>query len=379
MQKKNGCGASATSSLRCACQIRSDSPHWVLQLALRTSVVLWAAVVLATACPPAEGQEKSDFTTLELKDLMALDVIAINVLGTHVHPAGQWMIGYEYLFDNMDGNRDGTRRLSHRQVLEVYNTAPTDMTMQMHMVSAMYALTNDLTLMGMLPYIQKSMNHVTRDGARFKERSEGIGDLEAHALYTLLSTKDLQHRFILNFGISLPTGSIDAKDFGPDRSMGENRLEYPMQLGSGTVDLMPGLSYLGQMERLAWGLEFHPRLRLGRNSHDYRLGNRYRWSGWGAVKLTEWLSLSGRFDAEIWGNIDGRDKTLDPTDEPTKDVSAQGGRRVDLLLGLNFYVPTGIFKGQRFAVEAGAPVYQSLNGPQLQTDWLLRVGWQWAF
>ena len=97
------------------------------------------------------------------------------------------------------------------------------------------------------------------------------------------------------------------------------------------------------------------------------------------MKLTEWLSLSGRVDAQRWANVDGRDQTLDPTDEPTKDVSAQGGRRVDLLLGLNVYVPGGIFKGQRLAVEAGAPVYQSLNGPQLQTDWLVRVGWQWAF
>jgi murein DD-endopeptidase MepM/ murein hydrolase activator NlpD len=97
------------------------------------------------------------------------------------------------------------------------------------------------------------------------------------------------------------------------------------------------------------------------------------------VKLTEWLSLSGRVDAERWGNIDGRDKTLDPTDEPTKDVSAQGGRRLDLVGGLNVYIPRGPFKGQRFAVEVGAPVYQSLNGPQLQTDWFARAGWQWAF
>jgi len=56
-----------------------------------------------------------------------------------------------------------------------------------------------------------------------------------------------------------------------------------------------------------------------------------------------------------------------------------GGRRIDLLLGLNLYAPSGILKGQRLAVEAGAPVYQSLDGPALQMDWLVRVGWQWIF
>lgn len=346
---------------------------------LRAVVVLCAALVLATGYSLAEAQDKPDLTTLSLTELMALDVIAINVLGTHLHPAGQWMIGYESMFENMDGNRDRTRRLSHSRVLDAYNTVPTDMTMQTHMVTVMYAPTNALTLMGMLPYIRKSMNHVMRDGTRLKERTEGIGDAEAHALYTLFSTKGLQHRLLLNGGVSFPTGSIDKKDFGPDRSMGVNRLEYPMQLGSGTYGLMPGLTYLGQTDELAWGTEFIPTVRLGRNQHDYRLGNRYRWSGWGALKLTEWLSLSGRVDAQRWDNIHGRDQTLDPADEPTKDVSAQGGRRVDLLLGLNAYVPQGIFKGQRLAVEAGAPVYQSLNGPQLQTDWLVRVGWLWAF
>jgi hypothetical protein len=224
----------------------------------------------------------------------------------------------------------------------------------------------------MLPYVVKSMSHVMRDGTRFEEHSQGVGDAAVHVLYTFFSTPGLRHRFLLNAGVSVPTGSIN-------QSMGSNRLEYPMQLGSGTFDVMPGLSYLGQGELVAWGAEFHPTLRVGQNGNDYRLGNSYRLSGWGTVKLTERLSLSGRVDAQQWSNIHGRDPTLDPTDEPTKNVSAQGGRRVDLLLGLNAYFPAGGFKGLRLAVEAGAPVYQWLNGPQLQTSWLVRAGWEWTF
>lgn len=339
---------------------------------LRAIVILCMALTLVMRGPPAEAQEPTDYTTLSLEQLMTLDVIAVNVLGTHVHPAGEWMIGYEYMFDNMDGNLGGTHRVSCSKVLDAYNACPTDMTMQTHMVTLMYSPTNNLTLMGMLPYIIKSMNHVMTDGTRFSERSEGPGDVEVHALYTFFGTNDLRHRFILNGGMSFPTGSID-------RSMDGNRLEYPMQLGSGTVDLMLGLTYLGQNELMAWGAEFDPTFRLGNNSNHYRLGNRYRLSGWGALKLTPSLSLSGRVDAESWRNIHGADPVLDPADEPTKDVSVQGGRRVDLMLGLNAYFASGGFKGLRLAIEAGAPVYQSLNGPQLQTTWLARVGLQWAF
>jgi hypothetical protein len=31
------------------------------------------------------------------------------------------------------------------------------------------------------------------------------------------------------------------------------------------------------------------------------------------------------------------------------------------------------------ALEIGAPVYQDLNGLQLETDWTTTLGWQYAF
>ena len=36
-------------------------------------------------------------------------------------------------------------------------------------------------------------------------------------------------------------------------------------------------------------------------------------------------------------------------------------------------------KGLRFAVQAGFPVYESLDGPQLGTDWFLSVGGSCTF
>jgi len=51
------------------------------------------------------------------------------------------------------------------------------------------------------------------------------------------------------------------------------------------------------------------------------------------------------------------------------------GKRADLSLGLNVKVPG---TGHRFAIEVGKPVWQDLDGPQLETDMIITAGWQWA-
>lgn len=343
------------------------------------SLLLASTATLGSAELAQAQQRPADFTELSLEELLKLDVASLNVLGIHTHFAGQWMLSYKFMFERMEGNRDGTKRLGDGDVLQNFEVSPTDMDMEMHMAMVMYAPTDDLTLMGMLAYIRKSMDHVTRDGVRFPERSEGIGDLNVNALYTVYRYKRDRHRLILNAGMSFPTGSIDEKDFGPDPAAGRARLEYPMQLGSGTFDLLPGMTYIGQSNNWTWGGSVITTLRFGRNGHDYRLGNRYQLSTWAARKLTDWLSLSAQIDGQTWGNIHGADPGLDPKDEPTKDPNAQGGRRVDLLFGVNLYVPTGAVTGHAFAIQGGFPIYQSLDGPQLEVDWRLTVGWQWVF
>ena len=329
----------------------------------------------------ADAQERpKDLTELPIEELAKLDVVSINVLGTHTHLADQWMLSYKYMFMWMDGNLDGTKKVSHGKIFEKFDIAPTEMAMHMHMPMVMYAPTDDLTLHAMLPYIRKSMRNLTSDGVRFTERSEGFGDLKIDVLYTFLgNVKRDPHRFILNAAVSFPTGSINKKDFGPDRSTGKSRLEYPMQLGSGTVDVYPGITYLAEARSWAWGLEFIPTVRIGKNSNGYRLGNQYYLGARVARGWTDWFSTSVRLNGQIWENIHGRDRALDPAEMPPKNPHLQGGKRVDLLLGTDLYAPRGFLTGHRLAIEGGLPVYQSLDGPQLRTRWQLTAGWQWVF
>ena len=40
---------------------------------------------------------------------------------------------------------------------------------------------------------------------------------------------------------------------------------------------------------------------------------------------------------------------------------------------------SGALTGRRLAVELSLPLLRDLNGPQMETDWSITAGWQYAF
>ncbi len=112
------------------------------------------------------------------------------------------MLSYRFMHMDMEGYRSGTNSLSPEQVAVTPNPCfglpgqppdirivPTSMTMDMHMFGAMYAPHDRITLMAMLPYVTKQMDHITFAGmagtvrlGTFNTQSEGHGDLKISAL-----------------------------------------------------------------------------------------------------------------------------------------------------------------------------------------------------
>jgi len=293
--------------------------------------------------------------------------------GIMIGRAEQWMVGYQFMDDRMSGLLDGSRSVSEASVLGQFATTPTKMTMQSHMGMLMYAPSDRFTVMAMVPYTSMSMGELHRDGTRSTERSQGIGDLELRGLYSLHSAKDLGHRILANIGVGVPTGSVNQLDAEG------NRTEYPMQTGSGTFSVVPGITYLGQALPWSWGAELTSTVRLGTNEHGYRLGNGYDSSVWLARTLSSLVSISAGASGEVRENIHGSDALLDAADEPTKDPSRQGSRHVDAVLGVTINPPSGMLMGQQFLVQADVPVAQSLDGPQLKRSYMLHLAWQWGF
>lgn len=305
------------------------------------------------------------------------DHAPIGVMQDHVHGKGEWMVSYRYMRMDMAGNRDGTDRVDDSAVVDPagfgFMVAPTEMNMEMHMFGAMYAPSDTVTLAAMLPYMDVQMDHVTRGGQEFRTATSGVGDISVAALMTVHET-DSSHLH-LNLGVSAPTGSIDEEDETPASMGNEVQLPYPMQLGSGTWDVRPGLTWTGIEDSWSYGAQALGTLRMGRNSRDYSLGDRLDVTAWAAYRATQRVSFSGRLALGRLKNIDGADGDINAGMVPTADPGRRAGTRLDALVGLNALIGGG----NRLSIEVGYPIHQDLNGPQLETDFVGTIGWQFSF
>lgn len=345
----------------------------------------------------------------------------MGVMGEHMHEKGGWMLSYRFMNMHMDGMRSGTDDISAAQVATTanslggepmrmgnlpngdprimtvpgtYRISPVDMDMKMHMFGLMYGLSDNVTAMAMLNYVEKDMTLLTFRGmngtnevGRFKGNTSGIGDTTIGALVKLKETP--VHKFHLNVGLSLPTGSIKEKGSvlppfsgmagtAPGELVDIDRLAYTMQLGSGTYDFLPGITYNGKKNNLAWGAQLKGNFRLEDNSQGYRLGNIVEGTTWLAKQWKPSLSTSIRLSAKSEGGIRGRDLII-TGGNPLSNVENSGRDQVALHIGVNLLGQKGALKGHRVGFEFGAPIYEDVDGIQMSNDWSATLGWHKAF
>ena len=340
----------------------------------RLAAACLASALLLAGTAAAEGDASLwEYTPEDLANMRLTNM-------DHSLDEGEFLVGYQFMHMEMRGNRDGTNDLDRRDFFDQtgYMVRPRWMTMQMHMIHLMYSPKQDWTLMLMLPFVKLKMDHQLRMpmmGRRhFVTRNDGVGDIEVTLLHTVFED-DLQ-RIILKGGVGIPSGAIGKKTSTP---MGRVRFPYPMRLGSGTVSLSPGATYSLETEHWNLGADIEGTFQLAENKYNYRLGPRGEIDAWVMGRVAKWFALSVRAQGSVWGNIHGRDKTLNPAMVPTADPDRRAGAQVTLLGGLNFIIDSGPLKGNRLVLEAGHPVYEWLDGPQLRTRWQTKLDWSFTF
>ncbi|MBT8099313.1 MAG: transporter [Gammaproteobacteria bacterium] len=319
----------------------------------------------------------------------------INVMGDHLHKKGEFMFSYRYMHMAMQGNRDGSSKLAPDEIATTaanrfanppmmpptLRVVPIEMTMQMHMFGMMYAPSDRVTLMGMVNYIDKDMDHLTFVGpagttelGTFTTETSGLGDTSLAALINI--SERAGNRWHATLGVSLPTGSIDETDtiLTPMNTQPATRLPYPMQLGSGTYDWIGGITYAGSGRQWGWGGQWRSTFRTGENDEQYTLGDEHQLTGWLSYLVSPAVSLSARVAYLDRGNIDGIDPQI-MAPVQTADPDRQAIERLDFGVGANWVLPG---ERHRLSFELLAPVSQHLDGPQLETDWQLTLGWQFA-
>ena len=334
---------------------------------MKKCTILGACALLALAAPVAAQWNAS----------RADSHAPIGVMADHRHEAGEVMLSYRYMTMTMEGSRVGTDPIADADIVSPgggFMITPTRMPMTMHMFGAMFAPSDRITFMAMLPFASSSMDHITRAGGSFTTESGGVGDVKVGAMIGLADWAN--QSLHLNAMVGLPTGSIEEQGVLPISQGMEVQLPYPMQIGSGTFDLRPGLTWLGQAGDWSWGAQGNAVMRMGMNDRDWALGDRIQGTAWWARPLARNVAAGVRVVATRTGNIDGRDAapSVNPHMVPTARTDLRAGTVVEGGFSLNLYIPRA--KAFRIAGEVLLPLVRDLDGPQLETDLTFVLGLQ---
>lgn len=296
------------------------------------------------------------------------------VLGENPLEEGALQFSYRYVREDFEGLQDGRSEIPDEDVFdEGFERLPTKLVREQHLFTALYGYSDSLSLLMSIPWMSNSMDFETEAGEAFDARTIGLGDVVLTGLYEL---RDKEEGSVhLNLSVSVPTGSHDERDVLPGSGENSVKLPYPLQLSSGTVDVTPGVTYVHLADQTSWGAQGRVTLRPTENSDDYALGNEAFATAWVSRQFKEDLSGSLRVEWAHAEDYRGQDPALDPSADPSQDPDAQGGDYVKLMLGVNY----SHMGGHRFGAEVGGPLFQDLNGPQLESDIVYLVGWHFSF
>lgn len=338
------------------------------------------------------------------------------MFGHALKQSGDMMLGYRYIRDEWAGGMLNGDARANADVLiakacgnPACMMTPSHMAMNMHMLELMYAATDRLTLMLMPQWsdMEMNMDMLTGPNANMlghslarssdNQQSGGIGDIGLYGLYKLFDNAS-QH-LVLSVGGTAPTGDVKVMERrnAPSGYFGsEIPLDYSMQLGSGTWDLKPSLTYTGDFGDWSWGGQATATKRLqDKNQQGYALGDLFQSSVWGGYRWAEWLATTLRSVYTWQDRIRGHYKDISFYDHtlatylqekalsmhlgPTDLAGNYGGQYVDLGLGVNVTIPGGAFAGQSLKLEWLQPLYTRVNGYQPDRDYTLTATWGMHF
>jgi len=333
---------------------------------------LLVATLLVTAAPLAA--QEVEWTSKRPDGQAPLGVLDGQLLN-----AGELRISYRFTQMDYRGIWLDNDSIPVDQLLESYAVTPLKLFAQTHDFGVGYAPRPDLTLTARISYAQRDREQLTSVGGFYYVNSaKGLGDLQVNALYSVFNQG--AYRAHIQLGAVVPTGVFDVQGETLFSSPAKEPLPYDMRPGGGTWAVVSGLTMLAENDAGSVGAQARGTFHVGTNSLSYSPGNAYDFTAWAAYRLNDYFSISGRARYMRWDGIKGADPGLDPTQDPGNDSYSVQGRRLDIPVGLNIYLPQGMhLGGNRLSVEYIYPVAQHYRGPQLGADWGVTLGWQTVF
>jgi hypothetical protein len=295
----------------------------------------------------------------------------ISVMGDHNHNKGEIMASYRYMSMDMKDTVEGDKDISSDSIITNKNfmMAPTSMQMQAHMIGLMYGLTSKSTVMIMGAYKLNSMESKNSMGMKMSMETSGISDPAISVINTIKKTHNSS--WVGQVGLTLPVGSIN-------ETYSSMRVPYPMQLGSGTWDIIVGTTGFYFFETVSLGGTLNTKLRTGKNKYKYRLGNTLSMSAWVAKNVTNAWSISSKLMRYSNDDISGGDSSLNLMSSPTTS-SNTGNVLYTLSVGSQVKFESFFDLGARLGFDFILPLYQHSDGIQMKHTQHFVVGYQQNF
>ncbi len=328
-----------------------------------------------------------------------------HLMGAHLHEIGEKMIEYKYMNMSMSGLQQGTDNIDVTQILDEYPIdtiiVPQKMNMEMHMLHYMVGWKENITFyvmpmwvvntMEVTPYIVPGeVDEAAGNVFQFpnqRRTNSGFGDLPFGALWKFHHDEDKRSEWILNIGLSAPTGDIDGKTASPvPGSMMPVEFPYPMRLGTGSWMARPGLTYRRYTDTTSLGVQLQADIALAKGAGGYAASDKYRLSGWFSKIISDdrtWaytLRIEGLWVSDYRG-VDPQLEVMEMAGStmaemnPAANGAFQGGRS----LNFGYGIIKSLSDGSRVNLEITHPVYQNLNGIQMGTGSSVAVSWSKAY
>jgi len=225
-------------------------------------------------------------------------------------------------------------------------------------ITFVYGFTEKFAGIATIPYIYRKQR--TNSGSdRITRKTSGLGDITLLGKYRIY-TKDspgATSRLSLLGGLELPTGRSGDSD-----SVG--KLARTFQTGSGSWDPILGAAFSNQSLDDEW--DYNLTYQFNTEAHNFEFGDVLKYTIAYQKRLLPWElpdeGLYTQFNAVLELNGEWKQKNRDESGS----VDASGGNTIYLSPGLQI-------ASKYFVAETSVqlPVFQDLNGTQVETDYVI--------
>ncbi len=313
----------------------------------------------------------------------------LGVFGADMPAEGRLALTIAPNFSHQSGFKIGARTVSNQFIIatvpfflnpnlarQQLRNFPENIATASQAVSLAYGVTRDFAMVLATGMVEKNLELLTYKGSTgftplgsSYPGTAGLVDSTLSGVYRVY--RDEVNSVQVSLGLSFPTGPDTAtlQDFLlPSGLRSSVRAFYGMEPGAGTYDILPGVAYRGYLGPWSWGAAYRGRLPLGPNLEGYQWGDLHEFTGWGGYSWTSDLTTTVRVSGSTQGPIRGADPEINGPAVPA-NPNFYGGQRVEIFGGAALNGEAIGYENATLAIEAGLPIYQNLNGPQIMKNW----------